>query len=247
MGILKRMTDMTKASLNEMLDKMEDPVIMLNQYLRDMEVEVSEAERTVARQMASEQRMKYRLDDALKTASELETRALAALRDGQEEQARVLLAQKVQNEQKAEEYRGLYQQLLEQGEELRQELDSRKEELQSLRNKRSELASRAEAAKAKKQVADLVPQQHSIEGGGAVRGFNRMEEKILQLEAEAEVARMPGAYRQPTSAAVPNPAQSQQVEEQLALLKQKLGEDTPKAVETANPEGEAGADETPAK
>ena len=37
MSIFKRMKDMTKASVNELLDKMEDPVVMLNQYLRDME------------------------------------------------------------------------------------------------------------------------------------------------------------------------------------------------------------------
>ena len=43
MSIFKRMKDMTKASLNDMLDKIEDPVVRLNQYLRDMENEIHEA------------------------------------------------------------------------------------------------------------------------------------------------------------------------------------------------------------
>ena len=41
MGIFKRMKDITKASLHEALDKLEDPVVMLNQYLRDMEQEIN--------------------------------------------------------------------------------------------------------------------------------------------------------------------------------------------------------------
>ena len=61
MGVFKRIKDMTKASVNDMLDKVEDPIVMLNQYLRDMEAEIHEAEVTVAKQMANERRMKQRL------------------------------------------------------------------------------------------------------------------------------------------------------------------------------------------
>lgn len=43
MGVFKRIKDMTKASVNDMLDKVEDPIVMLNQYLRDMEAEIHEA------------------------------------------------------------------------------------------------------------------------------------------------------------------------------------------------------------
>ena len=34
MGVFTRMKDMTKASIHEVLDKIEDPIVMLNQYLR---------------------------------------------------------------------------------------------------------------------------------------------------------------------------------------------------------------------
>ncbi|GGG21207.1 PspA/IM30 family protein [Paenibacillus abyssi] len=224
MGILKRMTDMTKASLNEMLDKMEDPVVMLNQYLRDMEAEIHEAERTVAKQMAAEQRMKNRYGEAVSKAAERQSQAEQALLAGQEELARKLLEEKVYYEQQADEFSALYEQNKAQAEELRKQLDDMRNELQDLRSKRSELASRADAAKAQKQVAQIGT-QHTIESGGASRGFYRMEEKIMQLEAEAEVARMPGFYRQTSaaSAAAPiDPAKELQVNEQLEALKRKL-------------------------
>ncbi|MXO79847.1 PspA/IM30 family protein, partial [Paenibacillus sp. OT2-17] len=85
MGIFKRMKDMTRASVNEVLDKVEDPIIMLNQYLRDMEAEIHEAEVTVAKQMANERRMKQRLEEAVRVSNEREKQAESALRNGQEE------------------------------------------------------------------------------------------------------------------------------------------------------------------
>ena len=72
MGVFKRIKDMTKASVNDMLDKVEDPIVMLNQYLRDMEAEIHEAEVTVAKQMANERRMKQRLDEAERTSVQRE-------------------------------------------------------------------------------------------------------------------------------------------------------------------------------
>ncbi|XEC95599.1 PspA/IM30 family protein [Paenibacillus tarimensis] len=225
MGILKRMTDMTKASLNEMLDKIEDPVIMLNQYLRDAEAEIHEAERTVAKQLADEQRMKLRYEDAVRQAAERESQAEQALLTNQEELARKLLAEKVHYEQQAEQFGALYEQNREHAAELRTELEKMRDELQILRAKRTDLANRAQAAKAKKQVAQINV-QHSIEGGSASRGFHRMEEKITQLEAEAEVARTPGLYGTPAAAAVPapvDPVKQLKVEEQLEALKKKLG------------------------
>lgn len=94
MGVFKRIKDMTKASVNELLDKVEDPIVMLNQYLRDMEAEIHEAEVTVAKQMANERRMKQRVDEAVKMAAQREAQAELALKNGQEEVARKLLEEK---------------------------------------------------------------------------------------------------------------------------------------------------------
>ncbi len=84
MGVFQRIKDMTKASVNELLDKLEDPIVMLNQYLRDMEEEIAKAEVTVAKQMANERRLKQRVDEFNRLAQEREQLAMNALKDGQE-------------------------------------------------------------------------------------------------------------------------------------------------------------------
>ena len=39
MGVLERLSTLIRANINDMLDQAEDPEIMLNQILRDMEGE----------------------------------------------------------------------------------------------------------------------------------------------------------------------------------------------------------------
>ncbi len=220
MGVFQRMKDLTKASVHDLLDKLEDPIVMLNQYLRDMETEIHDAEVTVAKQMAAERRMKQRLDEVIRLGVDREGQAEHSLRSGNEGLARKLLEEKVQYDQQAAELSNLHGQASAQVNELTAQLHEMKEEYYKLRNKRNELAARSQMAKARKQMAQ-VSTLHTIESGAASRGFNRMEEKILQLEAEADVARLPGTSFAGAPARI-DPEKAYRVDKELEALRNRV-------------------------
>ncbi|MCD9023874.1 PspA/IM30 family protein [Cohnella silvisoli] len=220
MGVFQRMKDLTKASVHDLLDKLEDPIVMLNQYLRDMETEIHDAEVTVAKQMAAERRMKQRLDEVIRLGVDREGQAEHSLRAGNEGLARKLLEEKVQFDQQAAELTGLHGQASAQVNELTMQLHEMKEEYYKLRNKRNELAARTQMAKARKQMAQI-SSLHTIESGTASRGFHRMEEKILQMEAEADVVRIPGSPYGGAPARI-DPEKSFRVEQELEALRSRV-------------------------
>jgi phage shock protein A len=185
MGIFKRLRDVTVASVNDLLDSMEDPVVMLNQYMRDMEVEIGQVEVAVARQVALEKKFRQQWEEALAMAEKRDRQVKLALTEGEDELARRALLDKKQYEARAQEYEALYKTAAEAAQQMREKLAELKEEFYKMRAKKFTLMARAQVARTQKQVNQV------ITGMGcetASRGFARMEEKVLRMEAEADIS-----------------------------------------------------------
>lgn len=59
MGIFKRLKTMTMAEINGLLDGIEDPIAMLNEYSREMEQEIVNGQNALARQIFVEKNKKH--------------------------------------------------------------------------------------------------------------------------------------------------------------------------------------------
>ncbi|MEW9668767.1 PspA/IM30 family protein [Ammoniphilus sp. 3BR4] len=214
MSIFRRVKDITKATVNEMLDHVEDPIMMLNQYLRDMEEEISHAELTLASQLAQEKKTKMLLDETLQRIEKRERQAQLAVDHGQDDMARQAIYDKQLAEEKAEQYRNNHILLVEQNQKLRQQLQELKDKYYSMKNKRSGLIVRANAAKISKRVHDALS---PIQLESAARGFAKMEERILAMEVSAAVSEQMRKFYDPEYTAKHN----EHIESELEKMKQK--------------------------
>ena len=220
MSLFKRVSDNIRANLNSLLDKTEDPEKLLDQYLRDMEEDIADAESAVARQLAVARKFKAQLDDALAMAQKRESQAVEALKKDREDLARKALEDKRIKQAKAEDYRLENESCQAAAEQLKSQLQEMRNEYEKLRIKRDNLVARAQSAKAQKEIYGI---RSGLGKDNARRNFDRMEDKVLRLEAEAQVA---------GDLAAMNPSLDQElealgsdqadIEKELAALKQNI-------------------------
>ena len=183
MSLFKRIGDNIRANINSLLDKAEDPVKMLEQYLRDMAEDIAEAEVAVAKQIAVVKRFEAQYQEAQAMAEKRESQAMAALESGREDLARRALEDKKLNQTKADEYYAQFQQYRDVADRLKSQLTDMKDEFEKMKAKKATLVARAQAAKAQKGVNEVMS---GFGTNNARSGFDRMEEKVLQAEAEAQ-------------------------------------------------------------
>ena len=185
MGIFKRLRDLTAASINDLLDKAEDPVKMLNQFLRDMEEDIMEAESAVAKQIAIEKKFKMQLEEAQEMVLKRQEQAVKALEQNNEDLARRALEDKKEHQTRYDEMVKQHAIAKTNADQLRNQLTEMKDEFNKMKNKKDLLVARAESAKAQKSI------NQAMSGFGtdnAAKGFDRMSEKVLQMEAEAQAS-----------------------------------------------------------
>lgn len=217
MAIFKRVRDITVASIHEMLDKVEDPVAMLNQYLRDLESEISKAELAVSRQVAIEKKWKALVEEFELRVTKRSRQAELALDHGDENIARQAIEDKQFSEAKVQEYRTLYENTKEQVAILLGQLKELKDKFYELRNKKFHLVSRANVAKAVKDINQALV---TIDTESAAKGFARIEEKLMMMEADSQaLQQIRRVYGETNFENLHNAEKNEKVELELEKLK----------------------------
>jgi phage shock protein A len=221
MGIFKRLRDLTAASINDLLDKAEDPVKMLNQFLRDMEEDIMEAESAVAKQIAVEKKFKLQLEEAQEMVAKRQEQAVKALEQNNEDLARRALEDKKEHQIRFDEMSKQHVIAKTNADQLRGQLNEMKDEFNKMKNKKDLLVARAESAKAQKSI------NQAMSGFGtdnAAKGFDRMSEKVLQMEAEAQASGELRSSNRSLDDELDKLGGGSAVDDELAALKAKIAE-----------------------
>lgn len=185
MSLFKRLRDLTLSNVYAMIEKAEDPVKMTDQYLRDMQDDLEEAEKAVAAQIALEKKFKQLYEEQEALVKKRDEQAHMAAQTKNLDLARRALEEKKTAEQKMIEYKASYEQNKIAADSLRGKLDEMRKQVVELKNKRETLVARANAAKAQRNINKAMA---GFGSDSSMNGLKRMEEKVLQMEAEAEAS-----------------------------------------------------------
>ncbi|XEC96912.1 PspA/IM30 family protein [Paenibacillus tarimensis] len=185
MSIFKRLRDLTLSNVYALIEKAEDPIKLTDQYIRDMQEDLEDAEKAVAAQIALEKKFKLLYEEQAALVEKRAEQAHIAAQAQNIDLARRALEEKKAAEQKMNEYKASYDQNKASADLLRSKLEEMRKQLSEMKNKRETLVARYNAAKAQKEI------NQAMGGFGsdtASAGLKRMEEKMLQMEAQAEAS-----------------------------------------------------------
>lgn len=185
MSIFKRLRDLTMSNINAIIDKAEDPIKMTDQYIRDMTEDLEDAEKAVAAQIAIEKKFKQLYEEQEALVNKRNQQAHTAAQAGNADLARRALEEKKSAEAKMAEYKTSYDQNKASADNLRLKLEEMRKQLTQMKNKRETLVARYNAAKAQTEINKAMS---GFSTDSASAGMKRMEEKMLQAEAQAEAS-----------------------------------------------------------
>lgn len=222
MSVMKRVRDITVATLNDRLERSEDPVRLIDQFLMSTKQEIAESERLYQQVLMHANQMKNQLLQAESMRDKREQQALLALKAGEEQVAKMALQEKIIHEEKVAQYSVLYEQNKNTIIELEEQLNLLKSEYQTVYDKRQYYVARMENIRIQQQM-----NQRSQSFGGPnniPRMFNRLEDRVSDLEFEARSLR--DLKRMGQDAMYQAGTQLQSVlDRELDRLKQKLDND----------------------
>ncbi len=183
MGIFSRLSDLLKSNINDLIDKAEDPEKMVKQIIIDMQKELNNSTQALGKAMAAERTAKNQYDAAAAKSADWEAKAKSALSAGDEELAKKALANKVKADKNTQQYKEMYDTISEQTETIRTQVEVLKSKLQEAKSRQAMLIARSQMADTQKNLAKA---SGGFDSNSASEKFDRMEEKIMQKEAEAQ-------------------------------------------------------------
>jgi len=186
MGILDRIRTVLKANINALISKAEDPEKMLNQLLMDMNENLLEAKKQVALSIADEKKLERQALENKSQADEWERKAMLAVKAGKDDLAKEALLRKQEYDGYAASFQKEFESQHASVEQLKDALRQLQAKIEEAGRKKNLLIARAKRAEAQKQIQQTMG---SLGANSSFDTFDRMTQKVDQIEAEAEAAK----------------------------------------------------------
>jgi phage shock protein A len=216
MALFDRVSRLIRANVNDLVSKAEDPEKILEQALLDMQESFVELKQAVAGAIANQKRSQMQYDNNMKETETWQQRAQLALQKGDEGLAKEALIRKKSFSDTATALKSQLDLQVGQVDTMKKSLMMLEGKIVEAKNKKGMLQARAQAAKANEQLTSSL---NSMNTNSAMGAFERMEDKVLQMEARGQAAaELAGSNLEAQFASL----ESADVDLELAAMKQQL-------------------------
>ncbi|HAG85301.1 MAG TPA: phage shock protein A [Cyanobacteria bacterium UBA12227] len=225
MGLIDRIGRVIRANLNNLIGQAEDPEKILEQAVEDMQQDLIQMRQAVAGAIATQKRTERQVKQAQSTAEEWYNRAQLALSKGDETLAREALTRRKSYQETAQ---ALQAQLVPQNEvvaRLKKEMRTLESKISEAKTKKDLYIARARSAQASQKINEMLGNMNT---GSALSAFERMEDKVMQLEAQSQaIEELSGNELENKFAALES---GNDIDTELAAMKARLnaGTESPK-------------------
>jgi len=184
MGLFDRISRVVRSNLNSVVNRAEDPEQVLEQTVQEMQTDLLQLRQAVAQAIATSKRSERQLHQSQSLANQWQERAQLALQQGNEGLARDAL---VRRRSYTETVKVITAQLAQQnavGIKLKQSMTGLETKIAEAKTRKDLFIARARAAQASQNLHETLGR---VNGRSPLNAFDRMEERVQQLEAQAEV------------------------------------------------------------
>lgn len=229
-GILSRFKDIMSSNINALLDKVEDPMKMIDQYLRNLESDLGKVKAETTAVMAEETKSKRELDECMDSINKMQTYAEKALLSGNEADARTFLSKKGELNNKLISLQQTYNIAKENSTKMREMHNKLIKDISQLNTRRDELKAKMAVANTQEKLNKI---GSSVNGAiGNMSKFDEMEAKInKKLDTANAMAELNNSQKEENIedliAKYDNETKntSSEIDDELSELKSKLGLD----------------------
>jgi phage shock protein A len=218
MGIFKRVKTITKAEINGLLDGMEDPIAMLNEYSRELEQEILKGQKALSQQYLVEKKQAALLLQTEELIAKRTRQARLAIEQEEDTIAKLAVQEKLLHEKQFSLYQQQFEAIKEQTQILVEKLNQLKETYNELQHKKILLASRANVAQSIKQIQKATV---SFQTDNIARGVARAEERIMLMEAQVQAGSQFSSPLAQHDAVFQNYIREEELEQELEKLKRE--------------------------
>lgn len=183
MSIFDRIGTILRGNINAMLDKAENPEVMIDQIIRDMSAAIAEARGQVADMIAQEKIIQANVERDERLAAEWNQKAVLAVNRGRDDLAREALRRKQDYEENARVYGQQLQSQSQMVNKLKHDLQMLESKYEDAKRNREILLARHRRAQTQAKVAQVSAQLNTMDPS---QELGRMEERIRLAEARAE-------------------------------------------------------------